>query len=1031
MALSKVALPLKLAGGLETKMDAKSVPGVKLLGLENAVFTRAISLVKRNGYAALSRAIVDSGDLVTDAVRLGRRDDELLAFTRERCFSHLKDADQWLDAGPCFSVRGTDRVAIRTGTEQLMGDHASLHGVTVYAWEDSRGGVWWSVVDAASGRIDRAPAQLHPDGISPRCLAVGQALHIYYAVPALGHVYAVVVNPDAPSSATGSLLLIDDLSTTNPVFDACSTTRYVGASAIAWAERSSENFRVGMVHASGVLGSPATALPSPATAAGGLEDGSGIAVAYVDDNVTVVAQNSGTPDVVAWIFDDTFDVLAISSDIAVGTTVGNPARIAAAFDGAAEPTLWVAYEQGAAEPSERWCQVASTPLFGPPSPTREIRGVGLASRAFRAELDGDVFAVFVHDTTYFNTYVTLRLSDFAPVGRHLPGLAAGAPARRHLPSAHIDGDVASICLPYRERLLSENADQFTETGLRLVSLDFASDDSHQTAQLGRGLYMAGACPLHYDGHAWTEQGFHFGPELIVATPGAGGSLDDDNTYLYRAWYEWTDAQGEIHRGPTSFGTLVTLTAGQTQVTLELPTLRVTRKDNVRICVARSTTTYGETQLYRVSSSDPQTSGQPNGYVANDPTVDRVTFIDRMGDAHATTQEPLYTNGGILSTDPSALGSAVAGGKSRLFFADPSDGNLIRYSQTLDPGYGVECPPELVVQVDPFGGPVTGLAVMDDTVIAFKASAIFAFAGGGPLPNGDTSQGGFSEPQLITSDVGCSAPSSIALTPAGLVFQSAKGIYLLDRGRSVQYVGAPVEAFNAQAVRRATVMPDRTQVVFLTDSGKTLLYDYLFGQWSTFSNHEGKDGIIVGDTYHYLRRDDRVFRETVGVYSDAGSRIPIRIETAWIHMQDYLQGFQRFYELLLIGERKSAHQLKLQWRLDYSNQWSDPWYLDATGIASQAGWISGDSAPWIGDSDDSLVGTFYGDGPYGEGVYGGVGPGLYQWRLHLGYRGQAVQFAFEDYEADGFAGASFELSEMTIVAGVKGPANKPFAAAKSA
>ncbi len=402
----------------------------------------------------------------------------------------------------------------------------------------------------------------------------------------------------------------------------------------------------------------------------------------------------------------------------------------------------------------------------------------------------------------------------------------------------------------------------------------------------------------------------------------------------------------------------------------------------------------------------------------------------MSDTTLALQEELYTDGGILSNDPSALGTAVAVGKSRLFWTDPGDGNTIRFSQTIEDGYGVECPPDLIVKVNPRGGPVTALVVRDDgAVAAFKAGGIYLFGGDGPLPNGDSATSGFSVPVPVASPVGCSNPQSIVETPVGFMFQAgSQGIWVLDRAGTVQYIGAPVEAYNAQRVTRASVMPDRTQVVFLTDAGSTLLYDYLFGQWSTFSNHEGLDGAVVGGSYYYLRTDGKVYRETVGAYTDAGIRIRLRLETAWIHMAEHLQGFQRFWEMLLIGTWTSAHQLGIQYTTDYETEWTDSYWLDATGESSSTGWITGTNANTIGE--DPISGSTYGEGLYGAGVYGGDGPDVYQWRLTLDEQGQSIRFRFEDFERAGLAGPSFELTEMLLTGGMIGPARKPFTAARS-
>lgn len=1024
MSLSQSRLTVRFSGGLDSKLDPKSVPSIKLLALENAVFTKAVSLSKRNGYSSLASTIAGSASPMTGARRLARRDDELLAFTPNRCYSRRSTGDEWTDAGAVFSVVGSERPAVRTGTQQTMPDHATASGVAVYAWEDSRGGVWWTTVDASSGRVLRAAAQLDADGQCPRCLPVGANLHVYWANAVLGRVYVAVVNPSTPTAVATTAILVDDLLKTNPAYDACVTTRDGTPALITWAEHGTANIRVGYADASGVLGSPSTGHPSVTRAAISLGSTSPVACAYeyVDgdssDRIQLAYVDSSGEGYVANLDGE----LTPAGDYKVYDPAIDVQRIALTI---ADATTWAVFEEDASETSEHYCVVNSVTSAGVIGTPSTLRSVGLAARAF--VVSDEAFGAFVHATTYFGTYLTMRLSDFVCVGRHVPGQAAGLPTRSHLSTVHVDDGEAAMCLPSRQRLLSENNDKFTETGLHFIGLDFDSEDSHVSAQLGRGLYLAGACPQHYDGRQWTEQGFHVGPELIATALASGGSMTSGGTFVYRAWYEWTDAQGEIHRGPTSIGTTVTLGGADTQVTLTLPTLRVTTKSNVRICVARSKNGE-EAALYRVTSADPSASGA-NGYVANDTSVDSVSFIDRMSDTTLATQEPLYTNGGILSNDPAPLGSIVAGGKSRLFFTDPSDGDVIRYSQELDVGYGVECPPDLQLRCDPHGGPIRAIAVMDELVVAFKERGIYVFNGDGPTPNGSSTDGGFSRPQHVTSDVGCTDPNSIAVTPVGIMFKSAKGIYQLDRSTQVSYVGAPVERYNSQAVRRATAMPDRTQIVFLTDSGKTLLYDYFFGQWSTFTNHEGHDSVVVDGSYYYLRTDERVFVETIGAYSDAGKRIRMRLETAWLHMQDHLQGFQRFYKMHLLGSRESAHQLVVQYRTDYTGQWSDPAHLDATGLdAGATGWITGDRAGTIGE--EPLVGSVYGEGPYGDGAYGGDGPGLYQWRAHLGVVGQAIQFRFEDFEADGYAGAGFELSELTLTGGVKGHARKPFSGARS-
>lgn len=1014
MPYSEVELHIPFAGGVETKTDPKAVPPVKLLGLENGVFTRAISIRKRNGY--------EERCVVADARRTGARGDELVVFTGDRCHSLQTETSEPIDVGAVFSAVGADRPLVRTGTQQTMPDHATIDGVTVSAWEDSNGGVWWSVSDEVSGRVFRPATQADAAGISPRCVSAGSNLHVYYAVPGTHSIMAIVVVPSDPTAVVSPIVLVDDIDSTNTIYDACQTARAGTPAAIVWCEHATTNLRIGYVEGSGVIGGPSTGHPSILIYAASRLATTSLGLAFLDvdganSDLFGIGYVTGAGNCSSQVFTGGSTSLPISLALTSSSrSAVSVQRIAMAWT--PDSVLYAAWEEAAVAASNRFVVITD---FDFPAASGSllstIRSVGLASRAFT--VDDSVFAVFVHDTTYFNTYVTLRLTDFVAPGRHAPASAGSAPARRHLPSAHVVGSVVAIALPFRQRLEAENNDQFRETGIRLFTMDFADDDSHQTAQLGRGLYLAGACPQHYDGRIWSEAGFHFGPELIVTTPAVGGFMESSTTYKYVAWYEATDAQGEVHLGPVSIGSLVTMGASDTQVTLTLPTLRVTQKANVRICVSRSLAalTGNTAQLFRVTSLDPTTDGDVNGYVANDTSVDTVTFIDRMSDADLILQEQPYITGGVLSNDPVPLGAIIAGGKGRLFATDPSDGNTIRYSKPIAESYGVEFAPELALSVDPFGGDITAIATRDDRVFVFKANAIFTFVGDGPTDTGDASVSGFSAPQLLPGDVGCEDPSSIVLVPQGLLFKSAKGIYLVGNDGGLQYIGAPVEAYNAQVVRRALVMPDRTQALFLTNDGLSLLYDYLFDQWSTFTNHEGLDAVIVENTYHYLRNDGAVWRETIDQFSDAGTRVRMRFETAWLHMLPQLSGFQKFWHMHLIGTWISPHQLGIQYQTDYSPQWTGPVWYDATGLDVSTGWITGTAAIPIGT--EPITGSEYGDGEYGDGEYGGTMPGLYQWHLDLHEKGHSIRFRIEDFEASGYTGACFELTELLLTGWVLG------------
>lgn len=1033
----------RFAAGIDTKSDPKTVTLPQLLVLENAVFSRSTSLIKRNGLEDLGQAIESSAATVTSATRMAKRGSEILEFTANRCYSRESGAPQWSDVGAVFSAIGADRPLVTTGTDQTMCDQAENDGIRVCAWEDSAGGVWWSVIDANSGRIYRTATQADATGISPRCVAVGDNLHVYWANAAGGTLSVIVVNPFAPSAAVAAQLVTSDLSHTDTFYDVSPTTRSDSPAVIAWCDSASAGIRVGYMDQSGVVSSPLFGDPSSITFAAARTAGNPISVAYVNvdgangDRIALAYVSGGNAKVEFFTggIDGSTSITMVagytaytpsSTFLRCGVTIVRNTT-------AGTITAWTIWEESAVADTNHFLKIVSVEIAGGSSGVvGTIRSVGLVAKPFA--IGTDVFATTVHPTISFNVYMTFNISDAGtsgntPVGRHLPGSAAGLPVRKHVASSYVDGSVASFAVPMRQRLISENNDKFLETAPRLVTLDFDNDQSHQTAEFGRGLYMAGACPLHYDGHIWSELGFNVGPEVITAVKAAGGSMTSGVVYEYRCWYEWTDGQGEVHPGPTSPGILVTMGGADTQVTLTLPTCRLTRKGGVRIMVARSLpgSNGNASQLWRVTSFDTTTAGAANGYIANSTAVDTVTFLDRMSDTTLQTFDELYTDGGILSNDPAPLGTAIARGKDRLFASDPSDPTVVRYSQPFADGFGVQWPPDLFLRIDLQGGSVQGLGAIDNRIIIWTERQIWTFAGDGPDETGSTDTSGFSRPQLVPGgDIGCTDPQSIVFTPRGYMFKSPQGIWELGGDSSINYRGAPVEGFNGQTVRRAIQLPDRTQILFLTDSGKSLLYDYLFDRWSTFTNYEANDCVVVDGRLYMIRTDGRVFAETVGVYSDNGTRIRLRIETAWIHMVEYLQGFQKFFNFHLTGTWASAHQLGVQYQTDYTHGWTDAVWFDATGETDPSTWISGSNV--VGT--EPISGSNYNSGQYGDGQYGGTSPGEYAWRLDLYEVGQSIQFRFEDFERDGLFGPSFELTELVITGGVLGTVRRPMTAGRS-
>lgn len=999
MPLAEAQILVQFRGGIETKQDRKGVLPGKLLALDNAVFDKAISLVKRNGYEDLGALVLGSPSPLPQPLALGRRQDELLAFTGTDAYSFVDDASAWIKAADVQSVICDHEPVAKTGSDQTLADMAVLNGVAVYAWEDSRGGVWYSVHDDRTMRSLVPPTQVSAEASRPRVHAVGSFVHVYWVRALANEIHVWRIDPTNPTAAPLETILITNVSGSLPLYDVDTDD---AKAVIAWRNTDTQ-IGVGYVHQSGAIGGAGLGLPVPVAVAA--DPGACLAVA-LDKTVT---PDTSRRVALAWSQAVIAQYVTLDYSLATEYAVrtygpGLATNITAVFLEAVGATgfreIWIVQEGAFTVSTD---SIVSVKTNADPAGFALLefniqRGTVLGGEAFLD--DGDAYVITQHDSTLYKTYYCQRVRDDLVVARFLPGLAGGTLTKAHLPSvSNSAARAVRFAAIYVTDVESANADVFTEKGIRRVSFDFDSPDAFRSAQLGKTMYIAGGFVQAYDGQRVTEAGFHYGPDdLPVPTLGAptSGAGLADGTYGYVAVYENTLANGEVERGPRSPAVLVTVTGGPRRVTVTIPTYRFATKPGARIGVYRSQN--GDASIFsRASSFDPSTVGDVNGYVANDPDVDSVTFVDEMDDATLEEQEPLYTNGGIVPNDPTGAARLIAGGKNRIFFVDSSEAMRVYHTQELDGVFAAELSPFLSIDVDPFGGDINGLIVMDDILIVFKETAIFSISGSGPLANPDVG-GGFSQPEIVTSDVGCISPDSLVYTPLGVAFQSQKGIYLLGRDRSVTYIGAPVEAYNAQTVVAATLIEDKTQIRFLTDSGRTLLYDYLFEQWSTFTNHEGRDAAVVDGEYFYLRNDGRVVTETPAVYRDSNSQIRMGLETAWLKLAGHLQGWQFLWWVTVVGEWKSDHKLRIFTAFDYEDGWTGP--------------------PIEVDPLEARAVTPYGSGAYGSGPYGGVNDTRYQFQIHVGQECEAVRFRFEDVEPTGQFGASFELTELILTGGVQ-------------
>ncbi len=448
----------------------------------------------------------------------------------------------------------------------------------------------------------------------------------------------------------------------------------------------------------------------------------------------------------------------------------------------------------------------------------------------------------------------------------------------------------------------------TPVGLSNLYLDF--DPTFSTAQVGPCQFFAGGMLTQYDGRSVVEAGFHLFPEY-VRTQLTGTGLT--GTYQYCALYEWVDNQGQRHQSAPSVP--VTASPVNQTVRINVASLGMTAKTGVSVVIYR-TVTLGTT-FYRLTDTTHR--------VANATTAMTANYDDSATDASIQDNEILYTVGGELDhTGPTFVG-AIAAHQDRLWMVGLEDPTEFRFSQAVAKSDGLSFNEALSGRIPQGIGGLTAVGVVDDKAILFTETRKLVVFGDGPTSAG--AQGTYSNPQLLPSDVGCSEPRSLAATPGGLVYQSAHGLFLLNRALQDENIGSPIDGVLLDyAITSAVVLEDKSQVRFtvkISDSSSVVLvYDIQFGTWSTFSSARSLglvSACVWNGTYVLLDSwSEVVLVDTPGTYLDIGSNvIPVTIVTPWINLGQ-LSGFERVKRLILNGSYGANSTITIAVAVDYDN-----------------------------------------------------------------------------------------------------------------
>lgn len=996
MPLQKQTVKINFSQGLDTKTDPLQVAVGKMLSLENTVFDTGGLLKKRNGFSSLLSLTN------TSSTTLATYNGNLIA-AGNRINVYSSDNNKWLDRGAYQPVNLSVVPAVRTSTSQTTVDVAvSSNGIACAGYLDSSTNSYYQVFDSNTGQIIVPVTQLESTATGVRTFALGNYLVVTYLATITGtpHLRFIAIQASDPTVVTAAADLSDQVSSLSAGYDG-----YVAGENLylAWAgSAGGGEIRISYLDSTLLQHSTKTIAGFTATRMSVTADMfSGTPVVYV------TYYDSGTTNARTAVYDSTLNV--VTASVASITGVVITGITSSAYNG----TLTIFYQvsntysfSGTRSDFIRSVTVTSAGTVG--TPATIIRSVGLASKSFYFTTNGLHYMLVAYSGALQPTYFLIDSS-----GNIISKLAyqngSGYPSSQILPGINLDESTAQIGYLLKDLIAPVNAAQgvaspanlYNQTGINLASFEITSQEIN-SSEIASNLHLSGGFVWMYDGVKPVEHGFHLYPEDVgVTTSGVGGSITAQQYYYYCV-YSWTDAQGNIHRSAPSipYG-IVTVGATSTN-TVKVPTLRLTYKvspSSVKIEIYRWST--AQQIPYLITSLSSPT--------LNDPSVDSITYTDTAADSSISGNLILYTTGGIVENIAAPASSLMALYKSRIILVQAEDPNTLWYSKQVVQSVPVEFSDLFTIYVSPTTGSqestgtTTAISSMDDKIILFKSNngagtGIYYVTGNGPSNTGLNND--FSDPVFITATVGCNNQKSVVVTPIGIMFQDPKkGIWLLGRDLSTRYIGSEVEFYNDDMVLSAVSVPGTNQIRFSLESGTTLVYDYFYNQWGTFTNLPAISSVIYAGLHTYLDDSGQVLQEADGVYTDNGNPVLMSFTTGWIGLAG-LQGFQRAYFLYLLGQYSSPHKLSVSIAYDYSSSASQTSIISPTNFNEEYG----------GD-------TLYGSGsPYGGNAT------TEQWRVFLqNQKCQAIKITVDESYDPTFStnpGAGLTLSGVNMVIGAK-------------
>ena len=429
--------------------------------------------------------------------------------------------------------------------------------------------------------------------------------------------------------------------------------------------------------------------------------------------------------------------------------------------------------------------------------------------------------------------------------------------------------------------------------------------SKSVLKVNNNVYFSGSLISTYDGKQVTPIGFNQIPILKLSSAHHANDgtqlvgVEGDPVFRFQAIYRWTDGQGNIYRSHASnlltFNMKSTYLSGSENIvpeyTFQVSNLNLTDKQDVFIELYRSGANLPQ---LRKADDIPNDTQNENSYLTI--TLDK--------DLVSSGAEIFYvTSGRSNNTQPEGCRFLQLYNSRVYLMRTNNDRTKVVQSQPVsnvssegldfsNTGRSYYLPDD-----------ITATEVMDDKLLIFTNNQVFQFRENFPEP----------EPVVGDLNVGCSDLGATVLDKDGVYFKSQKGVYLLDRGLSLSYVGYHADVSLKKRIVECTNDPNENEIYFLNEDGDIVVYNTFFKNFYIRNSKRVRSITSTSDKTYVSTDTNEIYLQDA---SESLNLENFRLETGWIQLSHSLNR-QRIREMYLLGDIDGIEGLRLILNYDFS------------------------------------------------------------------------------------------------------------------